>query len=220
MSFIFFLPLFTLVTYAYVTHFRRIVRKMQEQCYNHTMSTKQQEWDEYFIKLAETVAEKSKDPSSKMGCVIVDKNKRVVSTGYNGMIQGANEEKMTLLERPMKYYFAIHSEMNAILFAHQDLTGCTLYNRVATCENCLKYGLQAGIKRFVYKELRVSSHASDPKRSMTNIETDEAVVRLLLSMPDVMTLNITNGKNYIEDIIDSYPEDSEEHARLMKWVEG
>lgn len=182
------------------------------------MSTKQQEWDEYFIKLAETVAEKSKDPSSKMGCVIVDKNKRVISTGYNGMIQGADEEKMTLLERPMKYYFAIHSEMNAILFAHQDLTGCTLYNRVATCENCLKYCLQAGIKRFVYKELRVNSHASDPRRSMTNIETDEAVVRLLLSMPDVTTLNISNGKNYIEDIIDSYPEGSEEYERLARWA--
>ena len=93
------------------------------------MNQKQREWDEYFMKIAETVAEKSKDPSSKMGCVIVDQNKRVVSLGYNGMIQGADESKMTLEERPMKYYFAIHSEMNAVIFAHQDLTGCTLYSR-------------------------------------------------------------------------------------------
>ena len=182
------------------------------------MNQKQREWDEYFIKIAETVALKSKDPSSKMGCVIVDSKKRVVSLGYNGMLQGADESKMTLSERPMKYYFAIHSEMNAILFAHQDLAGCTLYNRVATCENCLKYCLQAGIKRFVYKELRVHSHSSDPKKSMTNIETDEAVVRLLSSMPDVQSLNITNGKTYIEDILDSYPKDSEEYTRLSGWV--
>lgn len=182
------------------------------------MDQKQREWDEYFIKIAETVALKSKDPSSKMGCVIVDPKKRVVSLGYNGMLQGADESKMTLSERPMKYYFAIHSEMNAILFAHQDLAGCTLYNRVATCENCLKYCLQAGIKRFVYKELRVHSHSSDPKKSMTNIETDEAVVRLLSSMPDVQSLNITNGKTYIEDILDSYPKDSEEYTRLSGWV--
>lgn len=182
------------------------------------MDQKQREWDEYFIKIAETVALKSKDPSSKMGCVIVDSKKRVVSLGYNGMLQGADESKMTLSERPMKYYFAIHSEMNAILFAHQDLAGCTLYNRVATCENCLKYCLQAGIKRFVYKELRVHSHSSDPKKSMTNIETDEAVIRLLSSMPDVETLNLANGKTYTQDILDSYDKGSEEYFRLVKWI--
>ena len=179
---------------------------------------KQLKWDEYFLKIADTVAVKSKDPSSKMGCVIVDRNKRVISLGYNGMIQGADESKMTLSERPMKYRFAIHSEMNAVLFSYQDLTGCTIYNRVATCDNCLKYCLQAGIKRFVYRELRVHSYSSDPKHSMTNIESDEAIVRMLASMPEVETLNITNGRTYIEDILDSYPKDSEEYNRLLKWI--
>ena len=182
------------------------------------MNQKQHEWDEYFMKIAEVIGERSKDPSTKTGCVIVDQNKRVVSLGYNGLIQGADESKMTMSERPMKYYFAIHSEMNAVLFARQPLNGCTLYNRVATCENCLKYCLQAGIKRFVYKELRVHSFSTDPKNSMTNIETDEAIVRLLSAMPEVKTLNITNGKTYIEDILDSYDKDSEEYARLIKWV--
>ena len=178
----------------------------------------QKDWDNYFLDIAETVAKKSKDPSSKMGCVIVDQKKRVVSLGYNGMVQGADESKMTLSERPMKYYFAIHSEMNAVIYAHQDLTGCTIYNRVATCENCLKYCLQAGIRRFVYRELRVHSHSTDPKKSMTNVETDEAVIRLLASMPEVETLNVTNGKTYTEDILDSYDKDSEEYARLAKWA--
>ena len=182
------------------------------------MDQKQREWDEYFMKIAETVALKSKDPSSKMGCVIVDQNKRVVSLGYNGMVQGADESTMTLSERPMKYYFSIHSEMNALIFAHQDLAGCTVYNRVATCENCLKYCLQAGIKRFVYKDLRVHSHSSDPSKSMTNVETDEAVIRLLSSMPEVETLNLSNGKTYIEDILDSYPTDSAEYRHLKQWA--
>ena len=182
------------------------------------MNEKQREWDEYFMKLTETVAQKSKDPSSKMGCVIVDKNKRVVSLGYNGMIQNADESKMTLSERPMKYYFAIHSEMNALIFAKQDLTGCTVYNRVATCENCLKYLLQAGISRFVYGQLRVNSHATDAKKSMTNVETDEAVIRLLASMPKVETLNISNGKSYTQDILESYEKGSEEYERLSRWV--
>lgn len=182
------------------------------------MSTSQKQWDEYFLKIAETVAEKSKDPSSKMGCVIVNPKKQVISVGYNGLIQGADESKMTLEERPMKYHFVIHSEMNALLYANRDLTGCTIYNKTATCDNCLKHCLQAGIKRFVYKELRVHSHSTDPSHSMTNLETDEAIIRMLTSLPGVETLNISNGKTYIEDILDSYPKDSDEYARLSKWV--
>lgn len=182
------------------------------------MNQKQREWDDYFLRIAETISIKSKDPSTKCGCIIVDKNRRIVSTGYNGLIQGADESLLTLSERPMKYYFSIHSEMNALLFARKDLSGCTIYNNFATCDNCLKYCLQAGIKRFVYKEFRVHSHAEGNKKSMTNIDTDEAIVRMLVSMPDVETLNITNGNSYIEDILSYYDRDSEEYERLAKWV--
>lgn len=185
--------------------------------YQKRQAKKQKEWDEYFMEIAAAVATKSKDPSSKNGCVIVDQNRRPISLGYNGLIQGADENKLTLSERPMKYYFSIHSEMNALIFAKQDLTGCTLYNNIATCDNCLKYCLQAGIKRFVYQQLRVNSYGKNNK-SMTNVETDEAVLRMLASMPDVKTLNISNGKTYAEDIIDSYPEGSEERKRLEKWI--
>ncbi|MDO4526872.1 MAG: deaminase, partial [Candidatus Saccharibacteria bacterium] len=161
---------------------------------------------------------RSKDPSTKVGTVITTKNHRPISFGYHGLIQHADESKLTLSERPMKYYFAIHSEMNALIFAQRDVAGCTVYNKVATCENCLKYCLQAGIKRFVYKNLRVHSHSTDPKKSMTNIETDEAIIRLLASMPQVETLNISNGKSYTEDILDSYPAGSPERTRLEKWL--
>ncbi len=181
------------------------------------MTKKQLEWDQYFMNIADEVAKKSKDPSSQNGCVIVDSRHRPVSFGYNGTIQGADESKLTLSERPMKYYFAIHSEMNAVLFAQRDLTGCTLYNRIATCENCLKYCLQAGIKRFVYRELRVASYNKSAK-TMTNVDTDEAVIRLLAAMPEVETLNISNGKTYTQDILDSYDKNSEEYKRLSKWV--
>lgn len=174
-------------------------------------------WDDYFLNIAAEVAKKSKDPSSKCGCVIADKNHRLISVGYNGLIQGADESKLTLSERPMKYRFVVHSELNAILFAHQDLTGCTIYNNMATCDNCLKYSLQAGIKRFVYRNLRLNSHTSGASKSMTSFESDLAIVRLLRAMPDVETLNITNGKTYIQDIIDQYDKDSEEYKELTRW---
>ena len=71
------------------------------------MST-QKDWDEYFMSVAEAVSKKSKDPSSQMGCVIVDPEKRIIATGYNGLLQGADESKMTLSERPMNGVPAAH----------------------------------------------------------------------------------------------------------------
>ncbi len=179
---------------------------------------KQKGWDEYFLNIADEVAKKSKDPSSQNGCVIVDVKKRPVSFGYNGMIQGAHEDKMTLKERPMKYFFVIHSEMNALIFAQRDLSGCTLYNKMATCDNCLKHCLQAGVKRFVYRQLRVNSVIKGQKKSIDTLTADEAIIRLLASVDDVETLNISNGKSYTQDILDSYDPQSEEYARLARWL--
>ena len=53
---------------------------------------------------------------------------------------------------------------------------------------------------------------------MTNYESDEAVVRLLAAMPEVETLNISNGKTYIEEILESYDEKSEEYKKLKSWL--
>ena len=53
---------------------------------------------------------------------------------------------------------------------------------------------------------------------MSNIDTDEAVIRMLASMPHVETLNLSNGNTYIEDILESYPEGSAERERLLKWI--
>tara|TARA_R110000787_G_scaffold186397_1_gene297914 strand:- start:2897 stop:3064 length:168 start_codon:yes stop_codon:yes gene_type:complete len=43
-------------------------------------------WDQRFMELAAFIAQWSKDPSTKVGAVIVDpRNKRIVSTGFNGL---------------------------------------------------------------------------------------------------------------------------------------
>jgi len=155
-------------------------------------------WDEYFINIAEQVAKKSKDPSTKVGCVIVDNKNRPVSFGYNGFVGGCDEEKMSN-ERPIKYYLVIHAEMNAILFAKRNLENCTLYTLYGPCENCLKHAMQAGIKKIIYKNSVVESKAHNNKKSMSDPITNKAITRLLLSMPDFDCHNV-NGKSYLEEI--------------------
>ena len=156
------------------------------------------QWDEYFIGIAEQVALKSKDPSTKTGTVIVDKDYRPVSFGYNGFISGCDENKMTQ-ERPMKYHLVLHAEMNAILFSKRDLNNCILYTLYAPCQNCLKHILQVGIKRIIYKYPFVQSKVNKDCKTMTNNEQVEAITRILQSLPNVECRNI-NGKTYLEEI--------------------
>ena len=162
------------------------------------MSSQSISWDEYFINIAEQVAKKSKDLSTKTGCVIVDSKKRPVSFGYNGFIGGCDEKKMSY-ERPMKYLLVLHAEMNAVLFSRRDLENCVLYSLYAPCEYCLKYVLQAGIKKIIYKNSVVESKANNNKKSMTNSLTNDAITRILLSMPDVDCHNIS-GKSYLKEM--------------------
>jgi dCMP deaminase len=155
-------------------------------------------WDEYFINIAEQVAKKSKDPSTKNSCVIVDGKNRPISFGFNGFIAGCDEKKMSH-ERPIKYHLVIHAEMNAILFAKRDLENCTLYTLYGPCENCLKHIIQAGVKKIIYKNPVVESKVNNHVKSMTTPITNEAITRLLLAASDVDCHSL-NGKSYLKEM--------------------
>ena len=83
-------------------------------------------WDERFMKLAEHVASWSKDPSTKVGAVIVDEQHRIVSLGSNGFPKGIADDTR-LDDRAKKYEIVVHAEINAILFANKPVGNCTLY---------------------------------------------------------------------------------------------
>jgi len=70
-------------------------------------------WNEYFIQLAGLAASRSKDPSTKVGCVIASYDNMVLSTGYNGLPRNVLDlsERM---ERPAKYLWTAHAEENAV----------------------------------------------------------------------------------------------------------
>ncbi|WP_432798829.1 deoxycytidylate deaminase [Poriferisphaera sp. WC338] len=113
------------------------------------MSDSRPSWDDYFLELAEQVSRRSPDPSTKHGCVIVDQDKRVVSTGYNGPVQGLPNEEVPLT-RPEKYDWFVHAEDNAVAFARCDLRGGTAYVTGQPCAPCFRRLLQVGLKRIVY----------------------------------------------------------------------
>ena len=107
-------------------------------------------WDDYGMSLARAVAAKSKDPSTQVGCVILDQESRHVSSGYNGLPRGIPDDLKILADREVKLSLALHAEENALLFAQRSLAGCTLYVwPMPPCSRCAAKIAQVGIKRVV-----------------------------------------------------------------------
>ena len=113
-------------------------------------------WDEYFMVQAMIASFKSKDPSTKVGCVFVDDNNHQLSMGYNGMLAGIDESKIPwgndrgVNYELQKYGYVIHSEANAIAHAKCSLKGARLYVTLFPCPECSKQIASHGVKEVIY----------------------------------------------------------------------
>ena len=106
-------------------------------------------WDLRFLEMARNAASWSKDPSTQVGSIIVDDDKRVISVGYNGFPKGVDDDER-LDNREEKYKMIVHAERNALLFANKDVKGCSIYTYpFMPCSVCAGMIIQAGIKRVV-----------------------------------------------------------------------
>ncbi|MEI2419844.1 deaminase, partial [Arthrospira platensis SPKY2] len=102
------------------------------------------------IGMARHVATLSKDPSSKVGAVIFDDKRRLISAGYNGFARGVVDSVERLSQRDVKYKMTIHAEVNAIMFATVPLGGCTLVVTHPCCAQCAALVIQSGIRHVMW----------------------------------------------------------------------
>lgn len=109
--------------------------------------------NEYFLAIADAVAKKSKDPSTKVGCVIVDDLGRIVSTGRNGFVESAPDDEWYDKGRPFKIANTLHAELNAVIFAKRDIRGCVAYVTHPTCCHCVSLLKQSGVSKVVFREV-------------------------------------------------------------------
>jgi dCMP deaminase len=114
-------------------------------------------WTDYFLNLAENVKLKSKDNSTQIGAVIVGEDNEVLSTGYNSFPRGLDDNLQERQERPEKYFWMVHAELNAILNAARvgtKLKNSTIYiTSGVPCVDCAKSIVNAGIKTVYCKKV-------------------------------------------------------------------
>lgn len=112
-------------------------------------------WQEYFMNIAKIVSERSTCDRAYVGCVLVNKDNRIVSTGYNGSISGNPQcDEVGHTMRDGHCIATIHAEMNALLYCAKE--GISVKNSVCyvthfPCLNCTKALIQAGISKIYYE---------------------------------------------------------------------
>ncbi len=123
-------------------------------------------WDQRFMQMAFTIADWSScfRAGRSIGCVIV-KDKRIMTTGYNGApagIKTCREKGECLRDKlgipsgtRMETCYAVHAEQNAIVQAAYfglSVKDSTIYTTTYPCSMCAKILINAGIKEVVYTE--------------------------------------------------------------------
>lgn len=109
------------------------------------------EWNNFWIGMAEHTSTLSKDPSTKVGSVIVTMDNRQCSLGFNGFARGIAETEAMWNNRELKLEMVIHSEQNALLNCPFQTRGCKIYVTHQPCHRCLIHLINAGIREVYYK---------------------------------------------------------------------
>lgn len=122
------------------------------------------------MTICKVVATRSHDHDTQVGCVIINNNKRIVSTGYNGLPAGVDDtfwstDRASRVHVPGvfdpsisyevdKYDSVTHAEANAIVSAAESIKGNTMYCTFFPCNECAKLIITAGIKKIFYEDIR------------------------------------------------------------------
>jgi dCMP deaminase len=141
-------------------------------------------WKNKFFALTEQIGSWSKDPSKKIGAVAVDpKTFRVLATGYNGFPRGIFDSDERLNNRPLKYKYVVHAEMNVIYNACLNgvsLQGAELFvTGLPVCSECAKGIIQCGISKVYIKSDNVPDNWAESFK-LTKEMFDEAGVLFIL----------------------------------------
>lgn len=126
-------------------------------------------WLRRFYTIAENVAGWSKDPSCKVGAVVVSPDGRQVSWGYNGFPKGVPDTQYSLETKELKNIFMIHAEANALMNCPSDVTGWALVVTKAPCMECAKHIIQRGIKVVVSPPIDATSRWAVDQEAAANL---------------------------------------------------
>ena len=149
-------------------------------------------WDETFMNLALLIAKRSACRYHEVGAVFVDKNKRIISLGYNGPTAGdvhcidknigcakVDGDPVT---GELKKCRGAHAEMNGIINAQDStrLRGAALYSTHSPCYSCIKALNNSGINEIIYfqeyKRIKPGGQAVEEEKEVKELIQKRGII--------------------------------------------
>lgn len=122
--------------------------------------------DEFWLAQAQHYATASKDPTTRVGCVIVRDDNSFCSAGVNGFPHGIADTEDRLHDRDVKNDLTVHAEQTALNFATESVKGYTAYCTFSPCVRCAVSLIQSRIARVVFLEAENTRWAESQKRAI------------------------------------------------------
>lgn len=113
------------------------------------MNDRERQKHSTYLRMAQAAAFLSKDPSTRVGALVLDRRGVVRGTGYNGFAMGVVDRPEWLADRETKLLVTRHAEVNALWAAGPDAEGGTIYVTHHPCAGCAADIVQHGIRRVV-----------------------------------------------------------------------
>ena len=141
-------------------------------------------WNQYFMESAILASKRSKDPSTKVGAILVNKDKRIVGSGYNGFPNGIPDDTLPWTKNSekfeeTKYAYVVHAEANCLLNSiTSDLTDCIMYVTLFPCSSCTKLIIQKGIKTIIFQKYPKKNNTGDFVASKHMLDLTNTCYRL------------------------------------------
>jgi len=107
---------------------------------------------ELAINVAKECAKRSEDLHKKVGCCIMNKEGRILSTGYNGLLPKVNMDNNFWLDRDLRRKYVIHAEINALSRIKREEQPYILATTLLPCSPCASNIASYGIKKVIYNE--------------------------------------------------------------------
>ena len=156
--------------------------------YQNVNSISPQVWGQRYRDLAKEISTWSKDPSTKVGAVVIGEHGQLLSQGYNGFPRGIKDSDERLNNRERKYELVVHAEMNAIYNASLSgvsLKDSTLYvYGLPICNECAKGIIQVGIKKVVATRPQIYNSEWDKSNKNAEALLREAEVMYLIDVEE------------------------------------
>jgi dCMP deaminase len=149
-------------------------------------------WNNYFLGLANVISQRSHDIHTKHGCVIADRQHRILGVGYNGFPKGMDDNSLPT-SRPEKYHWMIHAERNALSNCIIRPDNGVAYVTGQSCNDCIMALWQEGVTTVIMSESHGTKLFDEEAKKRFEIFVKQTGIEIIKIKPDLSWIKNIDG---------------------------